>query len=89
MEGKYKSIEVNGYASFGKTQKLEPFKYNLEKPGVHEVVVKITHCGVCVSDLDCMDDAFGWSKYPFIPGHEIVGEVVSFGAGVCLSLIHI
>lgn len=83
MEGKYKSIEVNGYASFGKTQKLEPFKYNLEKPGVHEVVVKITHCGVCVSDLDCMDDAFGWSKYPFIPGHEIVGEVVSFGAGVC------
>ena len=76
------TIEVNGYASFEKGQKLEAFAYNLEQPDINDVVVKVTHCGVCVSDLDCIDDAFGWSKYPFIPGHEVVGEVVSFGSGI-------
>ena len=82
METLNSAIEVNGYASFKKGEELKPFGYSLDRLGTDDVAVKVTHCGVCVSDLDCMDDAFGWSKYPFIPGHEVVGEVVSFGSGV-------
>lgn len=61
---------------------MEPFEYTLDNIGSHQVVVKVTHCGVCYSDVDCIDDSFGWSKYPFIPGHEVVGEVVAMGESI-------
>ncbi|MEH6519381.1 MAG: NAD(P)-dependent alcohol dehydrogenase [Halioglobus sp.] len=76
------SIAVKGYAAFDKEQELKPFEYTMDNIGSLQVVVKVTHCGVCYSDIDCIDDAFGWSKYPFIPGHEVVGEVVAMGANV-------
>lgn len=41
--------------------------------------VKISHCGICHSDLHLIDDDWGTSRYPLVPGHEIVGEVVARG----------
>jgi len=82
MSSEQSNIAVRGFASYKKGQDLEPFAYEMGEIGTDQVVVKVTHCGICVSDLDCMDDAFGWSKYPFIPGHEVVGEVCAFGSGV-------
>ena len=45
----------------------------------NEVEIKISHCGVCHSDVHLIDNDWGISKYPFIPGHEIVGTVVAVG----------
>ncbi len=53
-----------------------------ESLGPHEVEVKITHCGVCYSDIHLIDNDWGMSKYPFIPGHEIVGTVTGVGSEV-------
>jgi uncharacterized zinc-type alcohol dehydrogenase-like protein len=47
-----------------------------------DVEVKISHCGVCHSDVHLIDNDWGISKYPFIPGHEIVGTVTAVGARV-------
>ncbi len=48
----------------------------------HEVEIKISHCGVCHSDIHLIDNDWGISKYPFIPGHEIVGTVAAVGSAV-------
>lgn len=44
--------------------------------------VKISHCGVCHSDLHLISNDWSISHYPFIPGHEIVGKVAAVGAEV-------
>lgn len=47
-----------------------------------DVLVRVTHCGVCHSDLDFIDNTFGDSQFPVVPGHEIVGLVESIGEDV-------
>ncbi len=61
---------------------LLAYKYDPGELKTHEVEIKISHCGVCHSDVHLIDNDWGISKYPFIPGHEIVGTVVAVGSGV-------
>jgi L-iditol 2-dehydrogenase len=58
------------------------------KAGAHELVIKISACGICASDCKCHSGAkmfWGgenpWVKAPVIPGHEFFGEVVELGEG--------
>jgi propanol-preferring alcohol dehydrogenase len=51
-----------------------------EGPG--EVLVRVSACGVCRTDLHVVDGDLPNPKLPIIPGHEIVGRVVGIGAGV-------
>ena len=55
------------------------------KPGVGEVLVHLTHSGVCHSDMGIMTNSWAWLPAPTakgqVGGHEGVGEVVAFGAG--------
>lgn len=41
--------------------------------------ISITHCGVCHTDVSAIDDYYGITTYPFVPGHEIVGYVSAVG----------
>ena len=74
--------EIRGLATHAAGATLLPYKYTVEELGPHEVEVKISHCGVCHSDVHLIDNDWGMSKYPFIPGHEIVGTVTSVGSEV-------
>jgi len=47
-----------------------------------DVAIKISHCGICHSDLHFAHDDWGMSSYPMIPGHEIVGTVTGVGSRV-------
>ena len=51
-------------------------------PGAGEVLVKVTACGVCRTDLHVVDGELSEAKLPIIPGHEIVGRIESVGSGV-------
>ena len=51
-------------------------------PGPGQVLVKISACGVCRTDLHVVDGDLSEPKLPIIPGHEIVGTVSAPGAGV-------
>jgi len=74
--------DIRGLASHAAGAQLLPYKYSVEELGPHEVEVKISHCGVCHSDIHLIDNDWGLSKYPFIPGHEIVGTVTGVGSEV-------
>jgi alcohol dehydrogenase, propanol-preferring len=57
---------------------------NLEdpRPIPGQVAVKVHACGVCRTDLHVIDGELPHARSPIIPGHEIVGTVVSVGEGV-------
>ena len=74
--------EINGLAVHAAGAQLLPYKYDPGELKAGEIEVKISHCGVCYSDVHLIDNDWGISKYPFIPGHEIVGTVVAVGASV-------
>ncbi|WP_435175536.1 alcohol dehydrogenase catalytic domain-containing protein [Actinacidiphila sp. bgisy145] len=51
-------------------------------PGPGEVLVKVSACGVCYSDLGLVQGHYPFARFPVIPGHEITGTVVGLGEGV-------
>lgn len=51
-------------------------------PREDDVVIAISHCGICHSDIHQVRDEWGGSMFPMVPGHEIVGRVVEVGAKV-------
>jgi uncharacterized zinc-type alcohol dehydrogenase-like protein len=50
--------------------------------GVHDVLIEIRYCGVCHTDIHFLRNDLGFSVYPIVPGHEIVGVVAQTGAAV-------
>lgn len=52
------------------------------EPGPHQVLLAVTACAVCRTDLHVVDGELPDPKLPLVPGHEIVGRVVACGAGV-------
>ncbi len=74
--------EIQGWAAHAAGAELSAFKYKVEELGANDVEVKISHCGVCHSDVHLIDNDWSISKYPFIPGHEIVGKITAVGASV-------
>ncbi|MCX5209058.1 alcohol dehydrogenase catalytic domain-containing protein [Kitasatospora sp. NBC_00240] len=52
------------------------------EPGPGEVLVRITACGVCFSDLNLLRGHYPFARFPVVPGHEITGTVVALGSGV-------
>jgi uncharacterized zinc-type alcohol dehydrogenase-like protein len=71
-----------GYAAHSPTTPLSPFSFERREPGAQDVDIEILFCGVCHSDLHQVRNEWAGTKYPVVPGHEIVGRVVRVGAGV-------
>jgi len=74
--------EIHGFGVHAAGAQLLAYKYDPGALGANEVEIKISHCGVCHSDVHLIDNDWGISKYPFIPGHEIVGTIVAVGSAV-------
>jgi len=82
MRNSLSMAEIQGLAAHAAGAQLLPFKYKIGDIAPNEVEVKISHCGVCHSDVHLIDNDWGLSKYPFIPGHEIVGTITAVGSAV-------
>ena len=67
--------------------RLEQAQRPLLEPAADELVLEVLHCGLCHSDLSMLDNEWGMSSYPLVPGHEVVGRVVQVGSGVNPELI--
>ena len=78
----FSPITVNSWAAPERGAALVPWEFELPPLGAHECRVRVLACGLCHSDIHCVDDDWKASRYPLVPGHEIVGEVVEIGAGV-------
>lgn len=75
-------MKIHAFAAMAPREELRPFTYEVAPLGPFEILVKVTHCGLCHSDIHLIDDDWKRSKYPLVPGHEIVGTIVKKGSGV-------
>lgn len=73
---------VHAFAATKPGASLEPFNYELGKLGDHEVDISVESCGICHSDLSMLNNEWGMTQYPFVPGHEIIGKVGAVGSHV-------
>lgn len=73
---------INAYAALSAGAPLEPYQFAADPLGPSEIEIAISHCGMCHSDLHLIDNDWGVSSYPLVPGHEIVGVVTRIGAAV-------
>lgn len=72
--------QIQGWASFKTGQALQAYAFDPGPLPADEVEVAVEYCGVCHSDLSVINNEWGVSSYPFVPGHEAVGRVVAVGA---------
>jgi alcohol/geraniol dehydrogenase (NADP+) len=72
-------MPINSYAAQSQGAELRPHTFDPGRLGSNEVEVAVTHCGICHSDVHLIDNDWGISAYPLIPGHEIVGTVTALG----------
>ena len=70
---------VKAYAAQSPTSTVEPFAIERRAPRPDDVVIEIDYCGICHSDIHTAHNDWGFSVYPVVPGHEIVGHVMAVG----------
>lgn len=75
-------IQTLGYAVDGPTADFANFDFARRDVGENDILIEISYCGVCHSDIHQVRDEWGGSIYPMVPGHEIVGRVTQVGAAV-------
>jgi len=75
-------MPIRCYAAPAARRPLQTFQYRAAPLRSRDVEVKITHCGICHSDVHLINDDWGISSYPLVPGHEIVGVVTKLGEAV-------
>jgi len=77
-----KSKEVRAFGTAAADKSLQQIKINRRILTPHDVEIEILYCGVCHSDLHTARNEWHGTVYPCVPGHEIVGKVVSVGKHV-------
>jgi uncharacterized zinc-type alcohol dehydrogenase-like protein len=70
----------HAYAAASAKAPLKPFDFDPGDLKPEQAEIKVTHCGVCHSDLSMLDNEWGMSAYPFVPGHEAVGTITALGS---------
>lgn len=70
---------IKCYAAPSAKAPLQPYEFDPGELGLEEIEIKVSHCGLCHSDLSMLDNDWGMTKYPFVPGHEAVGTIVAMG----------
>lgn len=76
-------MQVTGYQADGPGQDLRRTPFARREPRADDVTVRVSHCGVCHSDLHALQTPVEQGGiFPLVPGHEFVGEVAAVGPQV-------
>ena len=75
-------MKINALVATDAAQPLSSGQIALRPLQQQDVKIEILYCGVCHSDLHMARNEWAVSRYPLVPGHEIVGRIVEIGAGV-------
>ncbi|WP_417371653.1 NAD(P)-dependent alcohol dehydrogenase [Gelidibacter japonicus] len=76
------TTKTKAYGVQSEKDNLKPMEIERRDVGDDDVKIKITYCGVCHSDIHTARNEWGGSKYPVVPGHEIIGHVTAVGKNV-------
>lgn len=75
-------LSTKGYAALTTGAALQPFSFQRHDVGSEDVLIRISHCGICHTDIHQVRNEWGGSVFPMVPGHEIVGTVTQVGTAV-------
>lgn len=75
-------MKTKAFAAVSAVAPLQPYEFDRREPKPDDVVIAISHCGICHSDIHTVRSEWGPCAYPCVPGHEIVGTVVQVGRKV-------
>jgi len=73
-------MTIKGWAAAAANRPLEPFEYDPGPLQPDDVEIAVEHCGICHSDASVVANEWGITRFPVIPGHEVVGKVVALGS---------
>ncbi|ORX49162.1 GroES-like protein [Hesseltinella vesiculosa] len=72
----------HGWAVHSKDEPMKWTELPLKEFDADAVEMKVTHCGICGSDIHTMDSGWGPTPYPCVTGHEITGTITRVGENV-------
>ena len=75
-------MTIKAYGAHAGNQPLQALDIARRTPGPHDVQIDIAYCGICHSDIHQVRSEWAGTRYPCVPGHEIVGIVTAVGANV-------
>jgi len=75
-------MQTVAYAVDGPKEKFHRWNITRRNLKDHDVKVEIMYTGVCHSDIHQARNEWNISKYPMVPGHEILGKIVEIGSKV-------
>jgi len=73
---------INAYAVKKAKGRFQRIEYDPGVLGPDQVEIDVIACGLCHSDLSMVDNEWGDSEYPLVPGHEVVGTISQVGTNV-------
>lgn len=73
---------IKGFAANTPGAELTPFEYSPGELGLEEVEIDVHYCGICHSDISVINNDWGNTQFPVVPGHEVVGVVSKLGSNV-------
>jgi len=73
---------IRAYAAHAPGAKLKPIEYDPGALAADQVEIAVQTCGICYSDLSMLDNEWGFTAYPIVPGHEVTGTVAAVGSYV-------
>ena len=73
---------IKSYSASGPKARVIPTNIERRPVGPNDVQIAIEHCGVCHTDIHFVNNDWGMTNYPVVPGHEIVGRVTEVGSSV-------
>jgi len=76
------SEKIHALAASEARGKLSPYQYDPGELAPDHVEIAVDYCGLCHSDLSMINNEWWMTKYPFVPGHEVIGKVVAAGSAV-------
>lgn len=76
------TFNVKAFGTESKEADLRQMEIKRREVTPHDVEIDILYCGVCHSDIHTARNDWGGSKYPVVPGHEIVGKITKVGEHV-------
>ena len=76
------SHNTQAYAAQNPTSGLAPFSFDRRELRADDVAIDIDYCGVCHTDIHFVENDWGLTQYPVVPGHEIIGRVTAVGPEV-------
>jgi len=76
------NTQVKAYGTNAPEADLKKMQIDRRALTTTDVEIEILYCGVCHSDLHTARNDWGFTNYPAIPGHEIVGKITNIGKDV-------